>query len=43
MEENTPPPGLLEHLAALLNQGRDLVQMFLTPGWRQNQILIVLG
>ncbi|GAA6201852.1 mechanosensitive ion channel domain-containing protein [Aquicoccus sp. SU-CL01552] len=43
MEENPPPPGLAEHLVALLNEGRDLVQMFLTPGWRQNQVLIVLG
>ncbi|WP_366915062.1 mechanosensitive ion channel domain-containing protein [Antarcticimicrobium sp.] len=43
MEENTDVPGLAEHLTALLDKGGDLVQMFLTPGWRQNQILIVLG
>ncbi|TDK43977.1 mechanosensitive ion channel family protein [Antarcticimicrobium luteum] len=43
MDQETPAPGLTEQIVALLDQGRELLQMFLTPGWRQNQILIVLG
>jgi len=43
MEEETPPAGLSEQILALLDRARDLLEMFLTPGWRQNQILIILG
>lgn len=43
MDEETETPGLTEQILALLDKGRDLAEMFLTPGWRQNQILIVLG
>ncbi len=43
MEENSQVLNIPEQVAVLLDEGRDLVQMFLTPGWRQNQILIILG
>ncbi len=43
MDQDPASPGIAEQILALLGEGRDLVEMFLTPGWRQNQILIVLG
>ena len=43
MDEETQTSGLADQVLALLDEGRDLVEMFLTPGWRQNQVLIILG
>ncbi|MDX2483195.1 MAG: mechanosensitive ion channel [Pseudodonghicola sp.] len=43
MDQDPASPGIAEQILALLGEGRDLAEMFLTPGWRQNQILIVLG
>ena len=43
MEEQTPPARPSDQILSLLDEARGLVEMFLTPGWRQNQVLIVLG
>ena len=43
MDEDILPPSLIETIDYLWSEALSLVQMFVTPGWRQNQILIVLG
>lgn len=43
MEKEILPPGMGDLIETLWGEAQKLLQMLLTPGWRQNQILIVLG
>ncbi|MCB1364805.1 MAG: mechanosensitive ion channel [Rhodobacteraceae bacterium] len=43
MDPENLPQSLTDLIELTLKQGRHLAAMFLTPGWRQNQILILLG
>lgn len=43
MDQDLLPTTLTEVIDAVTMQAQKLAEMFLTPGWRQNQLLIVLG